>query len=230
MRITYLRLATVLALSLFLPERAPSQSQPPPQDLFQQQVGGLSLDGQTIVDAVAKLSQNRPPAYSVEFELGKTISEGAPPVRSLVAEVAPGTISEVLDRLCTLDTTFTWKRVGNTANLFPRSLDGDPNYLLNRRAAVVTFTNVPDAEKAVFEAVGQLAGPKEQIAVLQTGVSLTFAKSWTATFRDITIREAFDQIAQQFGPSYGWQFGGAADFRVITFHQFLAAKPRHAAR
>ncbi len=230
MKITHLRLAAILALSLFLPGRASGQSQPPLQDVFQQQVGGLTLDGQTIVDALAKLSQNRPPAYSVEFELGKTISEAAPPVRSLVAEVAPGIISEVLDRLCKLDPTFTWKRVGNTANVFPRALDGNPNYLLNRRAAVLTFTNVPDAEKAVFEAVDQLSGPREGIAVLQTGISLTFPKPWTETFRDITIREAFDQIAQQFGPTYGWQFGGAADFRVITFHQLLAAKPRHTAR
>ena len=231
MKTVHVILVAILAPSLLTVRRVPGQSQAAaPPDVFQQRVGGLTLDGQTIVDAAAELSQSTPAAYSVEFELGKTIAEAAPPVRSLVAKVDAGTIPEVLDRLCELDATFTWKRVGNTANLFPRSLEGNPNYLLNRRVAVLTLTNAPDAEKAIFEAVDQLPGPKEQIAVLQTGISLTFAKPWTATFKDITIREAFDQIAQQFGPTYGWQFGGATDFRIITFHQHLAAKPKGAAR
>jgi len=220
----------ILTLSLLTNGPVPQGQTPAPEDAFQRRVGSFALDGQTIVDTLAKLSQTTPVAYSVEFELGKTIAEAAPPVRSLVAKVDAGTVAEVLDRLCELDATFAWKRVGNTANLFPRALGDDPNYLLNRRAAVLTFANVPDAEKAVFDAVAQLPGPKEQIAVLQTGVSLTFAKPWTATLRDVTIREAFDRIAQQFGPTYGWQFGGAADFRIITFHQRMAAKPKHSAQ
>jgi hypothetical protein len=54
---------------------------------------------------------------------------------------------------------------------------------------------------------------------------LTFPRPWTANVNGVTVREVFDQIAQQFGPSYGWQFSGAMDFRLITFHQGLQAKP-----
>jgi hypothetical protein len=203
------------------------QHVPAPQDTFQERAGGLTLDRQTIIDALATPSQTTRPAYSIEFPLGKTIAEAAPPVKSIVGQVDSGAIPQVLDRLCELDRTFTWRRIGNTANIFPRVLESDANYLLNRGVAVLTFSDVPDAEKAVFEAVAQLPGSKEQIAVLQTGTSLTFAKLWAATFRNITIREIVDQIAQQLGPTYGWQFGGAADFRVITFHERLSAMPVH---
>jgi hypothetical protein len=85
---------------------------------------------------------------------------------------------------------------------------------------------VPDAQTAVFDAVAQVTGAKQQIAVLQTGISVGFSHSWTASFKDIAVREAFDKIAQQLGPTYGWQFGGAADFRVITFHERLSVKPK----
>jgi hypothetical protein len=227
MRTVHLKLAAFSLLFLLLAVYTLGQQARAAQDAFQDRAGGLTLDGQTIIDALARLSQTTRPAYSVEFPLGKTIAEAAPPVKRIMAGVDSGVIPEILDHLCELDRTFTWKRIGNTANIFPRILEGDPSYLLNRLVAVVTFSDVPDAEKAVFEAVAQLPGPKEQIAVLQTGTSLTFVKPWTATFRNITIREIFDQIAQQFGPTYGWQFGGAADFRVITFHERLSAKPVH---
>jgi hypothetical protein len=201
-----------------------------PEDGFQQRVGPLTLDGQTIGDALAGLSQDTSIGFSVEFPLGKRFAEAGPPLRTIVAHVGPGSIHEILDRLCELDPTFTWKRMGNTANIFPTALESDPNYVLNRRVAVLTFKNVRDAQEAVFEAVDQLSGPKEQIAMLGTGTSATFARPWTATFRDVTIREVFDQIAQQLGPTFGWQFGGAADFRIITFHQRMTARPKRAAQ
>jgi hypothetical protein len=53
------------------------------------------------------------------------------------------------------------------------------------------------------------------------------AKPWTVTLKDVTVREVLDQIAQQFGPSYGWQFYGAQNFRMITFHESLEVRSPH---
>ena len=173
-----------------------------PADPFQQEVAVLSLDGLTLADALARLSQTTAVAYSVEFPLGKAIDEASPPLKTIVASVGPGQVPAVLNRLCELDTTFTWRRIGTTANLFPRALENDPSYLLNRRVATLNFSDVHDAQSAVFESVRQLSGPREQIAMLESGTSVTFAKPWTATFTDISIREAFDEIARQLGPTY----------------------------
>ena len=55
--------------------------------------------------------------------------------------------------------------------------------------------------------------------------SVSFAHAWSTTLHDLTIREVFDLIAQRLGPTYGWQFSGAQDFRIITFHQGLLPNP-----
>jgi hypothetical protein len=195
-------------------------------DAFTLPVGGLQLENQTIVDGIAMLSQSKNVAYSVELPLGRTIAESAPALRTVTSSIKPGTLTNVLDQLCALDSTFAWKRIANTVHLYPRSLETDQSYLFNKKISVLNLKDVPDAQDAVFKTVAQLEGPKEQIALMQSGVSIIFSHPWTASFNDITVREVFDKIAQQLGPTYGWQFGGASDFRVLTFHERLSVKPK----
>jgi hypothetical protein len=116
-------------------------------------------------------------------------------------------------------------RNGNMVNALPSALAKDPNYVLNRKIDEVTFRDVRQASDAVMNMVGQLPGPREQIAVLQVGVPLNFSEPWSETLKDVTLREVVNKIAQQLGPSYGWQFSGAKDFRMITFHEGLLPKP-----
>jgi hypothetical protein len=101
----------------------------------------------------------------------------------------------------------------------------DSTYLLNKEIDVLEMKGVADAQEAVFAVADQASGQKQQIALLQSGRSLKFAKPWTASFKNISVREAFDRIAEQVGPTSGWQFGGAADFRVITFHDSISPNP-----
>jgi hypothetical protein len=194
-------------------------------DTFKQRVAAIQLTDQTIVDGVAILSHSAALGVSVEYQLGSTISAPAPPLKRYTSTVGPGTVSELLDRLCELDQTFTWVRNRNMANILPRSLANDPSYFLNRRIAQLTLNNVRDAHEAVFKLAEQLPGPKEQIAIFQPGMSLNFAHPWTETVENVTVREMFDHIAEQFGPTYGWQFSGAQNFRTITFHEAILPKP-----
>ncbi len=193
-----------------------------PTDLFQQPVPQLELNDETILDGVAKMTQVVHIAVAVEFPLAKTISLPEPAPNRFQTTIRAGTVTEILDRLCSIDPTFVWARLGNVAHLYPRNLANDESYLLNRQIPVLTFQQTPDAQKAVFQAVRQLPPPKEQIAMLELGPDVRFATPFTATFHDITVREAFDKIAQRFGPGYGWQLAGAEDFRIITLHAGLS--------
>jgi hypothetical protein len=125
-----------------------------------------------------------------------------------------------------LDSRFTWARDEGTANFFPRLARNNSNYLLNRELHNLVFNRVPDAQKAVFETVRHLPGPQEQLAVLMLGGSVAFAKPWTATFSNLNVRRAFNRIARQLGPTAGWNFGGTEEFRFVTFHTRLAARPK----
>lgn len=200
-------------------------------DAFQRQVPSINLEKQTIVDGAALVGQNAGLSVSVEYPLAATISQPAPQLQNFSAILPAGTVSTVLDSLCELDPTFTWLRIGNAINLIPRAVANDSSYFLNRKADAFTFENLARAQDAVFKAAEQLPGPKEQIAILQTGMPLDFPRPWTATLKNITVRQVFDDIALQFGPTYGWQFNGAKDFRMITFHEVLqprreVARPR----
>ncbi|HXE91722.1 MAG TPA: hypothetical protein VNK82_12255 [Terriglobales bacterium] len=177
------------------------------------------MDDETVFDAVAKLSHAYRFAVSIEYPLTSTTTRTLPPSPRFTARVEDKTLREVLDWLFTLDSRYTWSRDLVMVNVLPRSKTGDQLYLLNRRLALVSFQDVPDAEKAVFAVLRLVPDKKENPAVLQLGHKPTFGAPWTATFEEMTVREAFNRIAQQLGPSYGWQYTGTEEFQLITFHE-----------
>lgn len=202
-----------------------AQDSGPDADALQQRIAGLQLVNQTIVDGLAKLSEVTGVSYSVEYELTNTISDSAPPLKRVTTSIPPETISMTLDQLCAADRSYTWTHTRTAVNVFPKKLEQDQHYLLNQRIPLLAFVDITDAKAAVFSVVSQVGGRKQQIAVLQSGTSLSFPKPWTATFSNVTVRQAFDYIAQHLGPTFGWQFGGADDFRVLTFHDRLTENP-----
>jgi hypothetical protein len=203
------------------------ESEPSRQDLFQRPSGGVRLEGQSVLAGIATVTRSVGLPLSVEYPLPEKISQPGPQLRTITATVGPGTVSQVLDALCNLDPTFAWLRTGNMVNVVARSLANDPRFFLNRKIDELTLENVRTASDAVFKTVAQLPGPLEQIAVHPIGMSLDFAKPWTVRLKDVTVREVLDQIAQQFGPSYGWQLYGAQNFRMITFHESLEVRSPH---
>ena len=224
MRIWYLRLVAI-ALAAILVGHALGQSPAVPENTFQRHIGGVQLKDQSIIDGVALMSRGAGLAVSVEYPLGKTISSPVPALKTFTANVEPGTVSEVLNRLCAIDSTFAWTRIGNMTNVAPRSVANDPSYLLNRKVGELTFRGVRAADDAVMQIADELPGSREQIALLAAGMSLGFAQPWSTTLKDVTVREVLDLIAEQLGPSYGWQFSGSQDFRIGTFHQGLLPQP-----
>lgn len=193
---------------------------------MEQAVLSLELNNETILDGVGKLNQSTAGVgFAVELPIGPTISAKAPELRRFQVVLAPTTLANILDQLCQLDPTFSWQQFGTDVNVFPRSVMNDPTYVLNRKIDVLNLTDTPDVNTALFTAVSFLPGPREQIAIMQSGMSLSFSRPWTASFKNITVRELLDKIAEQMGGNYGWQFGGAADFRIVTFHARLGIMP-----
>ncbi len=225
MRIRVERLAFAATIVLLSKIGVSQQSNIKPNDPFQEHVAGIELKEQSVIDGIAMLSHAGNFAVSVEYPLGKTISEPAPQLKIVTATIGPGTVAEVLDKLCALDTTFIWTKDGNMLNVLPRNLAHEPGYLLNRTVGEVAFQDIQTANDTVMKLVDQLPGPREQVAVLQVGPPLNFAQTWTITLKNITVRQVFDTTARQLGPTFGWQFSGAQDFRIITFHEGLLPTP-----
>jgi hypothetical protein len=218
-------LTTLLLTLICFANQARGQQADATSDPLRQRVGGVMLVDQDVVDGFVSLANAAGLPVSVEYQLGKTISSAAPQPKEFTATIGPGTVSETLDKLSSLDEAFTWRKSDNMINVLPRAAAIDPNYFVNRRMDEVTFHDVRQADEAVMKMVDQLAGPREQIAVMDTGMSVNFGRPWSTTVRNVTVRDVFNLIARQLCPTCGWEFAGAQDFRIVTFHQHLMPRP-----
>lgn len=221
-------LACLLILSLLCFGRATldSTAQEPVTnvnaDPLDQVVGSVQLKDETIFGEIARLNQAFDFSISIEGILPAAGTVSNP---KFSATVDSQTISQVLTWLCNLDTRYTWTRDGNMVNVFPRAFINDKSYFFNRLLPEVSFNGIRESGVAAMEVVHQLGDPHEQLYFLGIGGTQTFARPWTATFHEVTVRQALNRIAQQLGPTYGWQIGGTINQRMIMFHYRLGARP-----
>jgi hypothetical protein len=192
------------------------------QDPLTQIVGRVQLNNESIFSEITRLGQEFDISISIEGVL-PTSGQIANPKFTAAAENQ--TIAMALDWLCARDTRYAWIRDGNMVNLLPRSSLNDKSYSFNRILPNLQFQDVRESGVAAMEVVYQLGDPNEQLYFMGVGGTQNFAKPWTAAFHDITVREALNRIAQQLGPSYGWQIGGTTKQRMIMFHYKLGAHP-----
>jgi hypothetical protein len=203
--------------------RAQESTTPAKKDPFNQVVELVELKDETIFDEIARLNQAFDISISIE---GILPANGTLPNPKFTARIEKQTISDLLTWLCALDTRYTWARDGNMANLFPRAFLNDKNYFFNRVLREVHFQEIRESGVAAMEVVHQLGDPNENLYFMGIGGTQGFAKPWTETFHDITVRQALNRIAQQLGPTYGWQIGGITNQRMIMFHYKLGARPK----
>lgn len=186
----------------------------------------FSLDDESVFEGFAKLNQQADISFSIERIL---TPKHAGPLREdprFTRGFTGKTLREALDWLCDLDKRYSWLYVAGVVNVVPTASIHDPQYLLNRRLPRLVFESSRDAGMAAISTLHQLSSPPEQLAFLQMGGSVNFPKPWNARFENLTVREAFNLIAQQVGPIHGWQFSGAEDFRLIMFHYKLEPRPK----
>lgn len=196
-------------------QEAPS----PKPDLLSTEVDSLVLEHETIFDGVARLSQLVPMGFAVERELTKKSAPQLPPTVRFSSHIEHASVREVMDWLCRLDPRYGWSSDGRTVNLFPRYVLQDNEYSLNRKIIFFELPKVDSAMAAAVQAAAH-ADPPQQIALVHFGKA-TFHSPINLTFADVSLREAFNLIAQQLGPTYGWQFSGTEVFHMMAFHDYL---------
>ncbi len=180
----------------------------------------FSIHHATVFDGVAELSSEHTGlSFALEDVLKAKFSDSAVPHSHFDLNLQNRTIREILDALCSKDVTYMWTRDGLTVNVFPRSIVDDSSYLPNRQLGQFDLRGMTDTEQAVFAIVAHLPPPFEQIACAQAGGDTSYAVPWDVTFRNLTIRQAFNLIARHLGSEGGWVLGGSREFRTIGFHK-----------
>ncbi len=198
------------------------------EDSLDEKVDAFQLQDDTILDALGKFNSKTHYSVSVELILKNKLSDQNienPRSNSLIET---GTAKHVLDEICALDDRYTWAHYRNTINVYPRaSLAAGDAYLMNRHLSDVSLKDIPSPDEAIFQTVARLSGPLEQIGFMQTGGPPGFPKPETFVWTGVTVRQAFDEVADRMGKGYGWTLGGAQEFRVLRFHAKLLPEERH---
>jgi hypothetical protein len=189
-------------------------------DPFDQKLASVELNDESIFDAIARLNQSSNIAISIE---GIVPAQGTVQNPKFKARIDGPTLTEALSWFCKLDTRYSWSRDGNMANIFPSAVRDNPSYFFNRKLPELRFQDIRQSDDAAITIVHQLGDPSENLYFLGVGGTQSFSQPWTATFHDITVRQGLNRIAQQLGPTYGWQIGGHTGARLVMFHYKLGA-------
>jgi len=133
-------------------------------------------------------------------------------------ELKNKTVREVLNALCLRDPRYTWSVDGSTINVYPRATVEDTSYLLNRRLVKFELNEITGVDQGLLAIVHQLPPPEEQVAHVQMGGDSSYPpEPWKASFQNLSVRQAINQLVAHMGPRACWVFHGSRDFRSFTF-------------
>jgi hypothetical protein len=207
----------VLSLwSLGQTRSAPSPAAPP----LSQRIQHFELTDAILREGIIQLASNRIAGLHLGFEEIQRDNISDNPRNGGVQfsiQLENKTIHNILDALCEADARYTWSSDGISINIYPRATSTDSAYLLNRTLEHISFENVPDPDEALTPIAQQLRD--EQIGYTQTGGDVAYAKPWTASFQNITVRQLINRIAEHIGPQSLWIWQGGKDERMFTFER-----------
>lgn len=188
-------------------------------DLLEQKIGRIVLANEFFVDGLAKINMQ---AHGVGFSIEFLPGSPPPPDSRFTADKGPGILKDALDWLCGLDPRYTWKLKKRTVNIIPRDRLSDPKYLFNRKLPALRFVDLRSANDTLDKIFRPVARQGE--SVISLGDAGSFSKSWTATFENITVRDALDAVAEHLGEGHGWIVYGDDNTRLINFYDLLLTK------
>jgi hypothetical protein len=184
-------------------------------------VGDFTLNAKSIFDGVQMLNGENPGLdFGFEDVLAGKVSDPATPYTQITIQLKKPTTREVLDALCAADPRYTWSVDGLTVNIFPRATITDSKYLLNRKLAEFRVDRITDVDQGLLGIARQLPGPLEQIAHSQIGGDCSYPTDpWSASFEELTVRQAINRLVEHMGQSSLWVFGGSDEFRYFAFYK-----------
>jgi hypothetical protein len=182
-------------------------------------VQSIIVHNSTILDGLAQLSaQSSELSFSFEEILKPRFNDPEALQVRFSLDIRNRAVREVLDALCERDPRYTWTADGTAVNVFPRAVEHDGSYLMNRNIPQLELRDQKNAGEAAFAVVAELPPPFEQIAYAQAGGDISYAAPWHARLRNVTVRQAFNLIARQLNTRGGWVVSGSLEFRTIGFH------------
>jgi len=202
-----------------------SGAQSAPEDKFlNTMVPEFELRNQNLVDGLWKLAKDPAPfAFGFENILKTKLADADIPDPKFNLQLKNKTVREVLDALCVADPRFTWSMDGATVNVFPRAVNSDASYFLNRKLERFELKNATDVQNGLLAIVRQLPPPLEQVANAQVGGADPYPpEPWTVTYYNLTVRQVVNRLALHGGPCGTWIFGGSKDFRAFGFFNTYA--------
>jgi hypothetical protein len=214
----------LIILGLFLVLTATAQQfpeRPSAVSPLDARMSNFRLDDKPILTAVKTLDRE---SLGIDFGFEEVLTRKVsdpevPPVKVTLRLENPST-REILDALCAADPRYTWSIDGLTVNVFPISTVNDSKYLLNRKLARFHFTRIAEIDLGLLAIAQQLPGPMEEIAHAQVGGDASYPpEPWTATFENLTVRQAVNRLVEHMGKSSSWIFGGSDEFRWFAFYR-----------
>jgi hypothetical protein len=208
-----------LGLGILTSALIPWPSQVSTPDALDRSMGPLHLEQQTVIEALAGSSLQDDFALSVEVPLKENYRDKDLEIPRLTADVAGGTVREILDRLVRLDGRFAWSRYKHTINVFPsNSVAAGEAYIFQRRLRG-SLQEASGPGQAVVAITRALPPPPGNLVFVQVGGSADFASSrLSLDLEGLTVRQALDEVAQHIGQGYGWSIVGAKSAPSILFH------------
>jgi hypothetical protein len=221
------RFCTLLLLWVLSPVGLRGQSSKPieaPADLLQQSIEELTLKNQYFMDGIVKLDTLASGlGFSVEYILPPPHAP-RPTDPKFTDKITGVTLAEALDWLCRLDPRYTWSRDGTTINIFPRASQEEKNYYFTRKLSNLAFRNERNAYDGLPKVLTPISSPKE--AVITLGGVRDFQTPLTATFTNITVREALNRLIQHLSPTEGWMVTGNQEVMLLYVYDTITLRPQ----
>jgi hypothetical protein len=212
----------------FAVHNVPARSETKDEAHLAQHIAHFELSNGTLIEGLAILSSDP----SVELYIGLEeilrgkLSDLDRRVRFSL-RLENQSVQKIVASLCTLDKRYTWSRDGASIDVYPRAKVDDASYLMNYVVGDLTLTAASDPDR-VFAAI-HIQFPNEQLAYVQFGGDINYSAPWTVTFREVTVRQLMNRMAEHLGPRNVWILHGSREEKLFTFERggFHTAAPQY---
>jgi hypothetical protein len=220
------RFCTLLLLWIFSPLGLRGQGSKPNEstpDLLQQPIQELTLKDQYFMDGIVKLA-NLASGFGFSLEYILPPPQAPLPTDPKFTDRITGvSLAEALDWLCKLAPRYTWSRDGTTINIFPRASQEEKNYYFTRKLSHLVFRDERNAYDAIEKVLTPISSPKEAV-IKWTGVR-DYQTPLSATFTNITVREALSRLIQHLPPTEGWMVTGNQEVMLFIIYDTITLRP-----
>ena len=174
----------------------------------------------TVIEALSKLSLERIAGLHLGIEEILLERFSAPRDRSVrfSLNLTNASVRDVMEKLCQLDSGYSWSIDGSVINIYPREVVSESAYLLNREIGRIALDNTTYPSDTLTPLVKLF--PTEQIGYAGVGGGNPYPEPWSVVFERLTVRQLMNRTAEHFGAEAGWIWSGSKDQRFFFFFQF----------